>query len=369
MLIYILLPIALAVPGIFLCTERAGKVGKAIYSVYFGVVIFLLAGFRSFVGTDYKSYAQLYQYFNFVEMDEVTKLAHEKGFAVPLKILCDGFESYHAMFMVIAFVIALGTAVFIYRFSSRPWVSAVAFVCYGLLFYSMNFMRQFIAGVIIMFAMEFIRDKCFFRYLALIMLASCFHWSALVMIPFYFILQIKLEPIVLAEYSVVSVMLLVFSNDIIELGFKTFYTKYLTDYTPDIGSGIPWFYLIGYGLLFAAAFALRKRLYKRDPMNSIYLSALFFVVLFELLGAKQAMLSRFGLLFILPVFLGLAPELADTAIEFAREKFPEKKRIAAVCTAVVMIIYSGGFFARLLSVGSNGSVPYRTVFEYTEDLW
>lgn len=369
MIIYILLPIVLVVPGIFLCREKAGKVGKGIYAAFFGIAVFALMAFRSFVGTDYQSYAQLYDYFNYAEMDEVSKLAHEKGFVVPLKILCDIFEDYHALFAVTAFFIAAATAIYIYKFSSNPCISALAYVCFGMFFYSMNFIRQMIAGVIVMFAVEFIREKSFIRYLAVILFAACFHWSALVMIPFYFILQIKLEPLILGAYAAVSAMLLIFAEDIIDFGLKTLYTKYLTDYTPDLGGGVSAAYLLCYGVLFAAAFLLRKRLYAKNEMNGVYLSCLFFVVMFELLGARYAMLSRFGLLFIMPAFPGLAPDLVSSASEMAKERFAAKPKLASALTYTVFALIAAGFYIWLVSSGSNGAVPYRTVFEYSREIW
>ncbi len=369
MIIYILLPIVLLIPGIFLCREKTGKAGKAVYSAFFGIVIFLLMAFRSFVGTDYLSYAQLYNYFNFSEMTDVAGLAHEKGFVVPLKILCDIFDNYHALFAVTAFIIAAACAVYIYKFSSNPCISALAFVCFGMLFYSMNFIRQVMAGIIVMYALEFIREKSFLRYLVAVLLASCFHWSALVMIPFYFILQIKLEPLILAAYAAVAAMLVVFAPDIIDFGLKTFYTKYLTDYTPDLGSGISPAYLLCYGAVFAVAFAFRKRLYEKNTMNSVYLSCFFFIVMFELLGAGYAMLSRFGLLFVMPAFMGLAPDLISSAEEACAEKLAGKPRLAKVCVYGAFALIAIGFYLWLILTNSNGAVPYRTVFEYTQELW
>ena len=55
--------------------------------LFFSIAVFALTALRSFVDTDYQSYVQLYDYFNYAEMDEVSKLAHKKGFVVPLKII------------------------------------------------------------------------------------------------------------------------------------------------------------------------------------------------------------------------------------------------------------------------------------------
>ena len=72
--------------------------GKGVYAAFFSIAVFALTALRSFVNTDYQSYPQLYDYFSYAETDEVSKLAHEKGLVVSLKILCNIFEDYHALF-------------------------------------------------------------------------------------------------------------------------------------------------------------------------------------------------------------------------------------------------------------------------------
>lgn len=364
--IYILFPVLLIIPGLFLCRYDSPKWTKIIYTVLFGLSVFILSAIRYMVGTDYSSYASLYRYFDFAEAEEVSGLAHEKGFAVTLDIINEFADSYVAMFAFAAFVIAVGVAVYIYRYSDNICISAISFLLFGLFFYSMNFVRQFIAAVILLYAIRYIHSGSFLRYLLVVLFASAFHWSALLMIPFYFILKIRLEPLVLAAYGVFSVMLFIFSDDIVNFGISIFYTKYQGDYTPDINSGVSFYYAVGYGILFIAAFLFRERLYKRDPANSIYINCLFFAVLFELLGFRHAMLSRFALLFIIPGCLILVPEMVRVITEKFTEKItvPLKKTFVAMTVMSGFIVFGVLFYGCLLADNSNGVVPYHTIYEY-----
>lgn len=365
MLVYIIFPCLIAVIGTFMCRENSGKVSKAIFCSLFGLSVFLLQSLRSYVGTDYWSYTQLYEYFSYND-DSARTLTHEKGFSIPLEIINEVFPERYIMFALIAAVVAAGSAYYIYKYSSNPCVSAVSFICFGLFFYSMNFMRQFIAGIIIMYAITNIHNKSFFRYLTLILFASCFHWSALVMIPFYFILNIKMESITLTAYIICAVMLAIFAKDIIQFGIDTLYLKYQNDYEIDTGS-ISYAYIICYGIVFCVAYIFRAELEKRNTMSNIYLSCLFFACMFEMLGTVSAILSRFTLLFIIPPFLGLIPDLLDVVYEkvreFAGEKYKKTTVRLFVCFAAFAFVSC--FYGWLLSTNSNGVIPYRTVFEYS----
>ena len=89
--------------------------------------------------------------------------------------------------------------------------------------------------------------------------------------------------------------------------------------------------------------------------------------MFELLGAVSAILSRFTLLFIIPPFLGLFPDLLDAIYEkireFAGKKYKKSTVRLLVCFSA--LAFAACFYGWLLSTNSNGVVPYRTVFEYS----
>lgn len=72
---------------------------------------------------------------------------------------------------------------------------------------TMNFIRQSIAGIIALFALEFLKKKKFLPYLMIILVASTFHKSALILIPFFFINLIPLNKWVLAVYSAVTALI------------------------------------------------------------------------------------------------------------------------------------------------------------------
>ena len=364
-MVYILLPPILLISGLFLCREKFGKAGRAIYCALFGILMFVVEGFRYNVGTDYKAYRKIFEGLILKELGEFGTDRHEKGYTVTLKILSDGYDDFRIMFAIIALIYAVAISIWIYRNSSRPEISGTAFVMYGMMFYSMNFLRQYTAAVIVLYSLEYVKKKDLLRFIAMTLFAACFHWSALIMIPMYFILQIRLQPIVLAVYFMISGLVMVYSWNLIRFCIDLFEKTGVMFGTlkgeltgKEINYGIFVFYFVGYALIFALMFIFRKRIYEMKPENVIFMACMFFLVSLEFIGIKHAIVSRFGLFFVMPGVLGMLPEAVKAAEGYVDEHFKQKKIMKAV-VCLVFLGLASVFYAQMIQVGSNGCFPYQ----------
>ena len=151
-------------------------------AVFFVFVMIVLAGGRSAIGNDYYSYQEL-----FVEIHNGAILlmndTYEVGYCLLNKIL----PSYRTLLFVVAFL-----AVFLkYRAFLKQHIG---YVCVMLLFYYMSFFLYYDMGIIrqgISLAICFLsldsiikRRKRFFGY---IIVACCFHLTAMFFIPLWFV--------------------------------------------------------------------------------------------------------------------------------------------------------------------------------------
>jgi len=369
MLIYILFPFAVLIPGLLLCSKKAGNTGRAVYCAYFGALVCALETLRFDVGTDYLSYKRIYEDMLWnPEWVHTSRL--EKGYYVLQNILANRFYDYRIMFGVVAFIFAFAVAFWMYRYSSYPPLSGVGFVMYGIMFYSCNFLRQFFAAVIMLYAFEALKKKDLLRWVALVLFAACFHWSALIMIPFFFIMHIRLQPVLLAVYGIAATFILVYSWNILGL-IRDFYERfdmhssYLYEQDMNVTKGISLFYFFGYALLFIIAFMFRNKLYEKNKDNIIYMNCLLFVVLFDLWGCKHSIISRFDLFFVMPAILGLCPDIAECASEFASEHIKQKyvaKGIA--CTA--LLCAATYFYGSMIAKNGNGCTPYFSWLQFAK---
>jgi len=355
MTIYYILLFGTVAFGIPLCKS---KILTKVYLALVFTAFFVIAAVRKTSGYDYNLYAGWYNGLVFWNYEQITLWSREKGFTVPLKVLTVISSHYQMMFVVIAFIIALGVTLYIYRYSSRAYISAAAFISLGLYYNSLNFMRQFIAAIIVSFAFSCIDKKQPARFLTLVLFASCFHYSALLIIPFYVILMIKLNWVTLSVYCVIAAGTFIFSAPILEFVTEYFYKGYDPVTSKHMLMGLPVSYTVIFGVLFIAFFIFRKDLIKRRSLNSVLLNAYFFAVYFEFMGIKHSVVSRFALLFLIAPVIALTPDLVLVITE---KKGRLLRRGAAACFCLYALTVNTLFLVN----NYNGVVPYQTVFDET----
>ena len=358
---YLLLLFAIAL-GFFLSKKEKGKI---IYVVIMGLALFKVSAFRRATGYDYNLYGGWYYDYFFKSIDALTTEKVEKGFSIPFKIMSRVFYDYQAMFIVIALVITLLVMVYIYKKSSNVFISVSAFLCFGLFFNSMNFMRQIIASAIVMYALRYIESKQFLRFLAIVLFASTIHFSALLMIPFFFILQIRMNYIVLGIYSAFGIAAYMNSNAIMDFVTKYVYKSYDPTNNIEVTKGLTPVYLIAFAIFFILAFLLRKDLIKKRAFNSILINCAFFTMFFEFFGTKHTIISRFAILFYIAPILLLSADIIPLLIQKAK-KLVKTEKLAVICVYSVVLISRFSLYQYFLSHNYNGVVPYKTIFSSEE---
>jgi hypothetical protein len=374
LLIYIILPAAAIVFGVFLCREKLGDAGKVIYCILAGAGLFAIAAMRFEVGYDYILYANLFNDVRLMSESELMTWFIEKGFALPIKIMADVSSGFQIMFVLIAFVIILGVMLLIYRRCAVPWVGVTAFLVFGLFFNSLNFMRQFIAAVFIAFALFYVAKNRFFRFAGLVFLASAFHFSALLLLPFYFVMKIKLNYVSLAVMLAGSAVVYIFVTPLMNIVTNYHYTGYDPAVNVEAASGLTPAYTVSFAVLFILAFLLRKMISRRNPHTNTLLMAMYFTFFFSLLGTAHGILSRLALLFIVAPVLVLSAEVYEVLRELIRLTFKDAKKKMLICASVVSLFFlslGGLYYGFLLTDGEegyNGVVPYRSIHEREREV-
>ena len=387
MAVYYVLLIGLTALGIPLCkkwnlsggfSERriansTEKQSKTLVKIYIFIVfsaLFLVAALRETSGYDYNLYANWYVQIYYRDYDYLMGWSREKGFLIPVKILTLLTTHWHPMFVVIALIIAAGIAVYIYKFSSCAYISVAAFICIGLYYNSLNFMRQFIAAIIISFALNYIDTKQPMRFLVLVLFASCFHFSALIMIPFYFLLRIRPNWIVFGVFAAASAVSYIYSIPIL-----LFFTKYIYSAYDPLNNyhrinGLSARYAIIFGTLFILIFLFRKALMRKRSLNKILINMYFYAIYFSVIGIKHSVVSRFALLFIIAPVIVLTPDLIQVIIEKIKKKCGKETlgdesrgRIFSALVITAFCIYGLTVNTILLINNYNGVVPYQLILK------
>ena len=104
--------------------------------------------------------------------------------------ICTDFHVY--MFVISCFVLG-SFAIFTYRHSEKPVFTYILY--YSLGYYAVGFqmLRHVMAVAVLLFAYDYILERKLIRFVIIVLLASCFHSSALIFLIAYPIARVKID--------------------------------------------------------------------------------------------------------------------------------------------------------------------------------
>ncbi len=176
------------------------------------IVLVLVSGLRANIGDTYV-YRETFEE-NIFSLDYVLE-QKDIGFGF-LQMLLKNFVSQDPQVMI--FATALITNVLIlfvfYNYSRMIEISLYVYVTGGLFLVSMNGIRQVLAAAIAFIAIKYLLEGNLMKYALIILFASLFHQSALVLLPIYFLVRSK-------AWSKATIALIILSV-VIVAGFEQF---------------------------------------------------------------------------------------------------------------------------------------------------
>lgn len=184
--------------------------------------MFFLLGFRDAytVGNDSaSSYLHTFQAMGDETWSDIwNKNEYHKFFFVMMKLVFELTDGNYQIFIIIvsAFIMyAFGKL--ITEYSVSP-VQSIVYYC-GLLYYSFDFdgLKQVMAMGFLMFAFDAMIKNKLIKYLILVALASQFHFTAIVFLPAYFIIKMKLGRSYLFVLAGMLVLTYFFRDNLLEI--------------------------------------------------------------------------------------------------------------------------------------------------------
>lgn len=216
MLPYCLLLLLIVVLGLFLCERKPSRHSDTIFLGIVSLALILFAALRAdTVGIDYPMYQTYFERMHregwqFLIGSE-NEYRIEFGFSLLNYIVSLFSGDVRVLMAVMAVLIVVMATAVLYRDGSLPWVGMFVFVSFNFFGNSMSFIRQSLAIGIFLFAIRYLKEKRFVPYLLILLLAASFHKSMLLLLPFYFLAQLRVTwKSVLAYVSAAAVLLLLF---------------------------------------------------------------------------------------------------------------------------------------------------------------
>ena len=258
------------------------------------LILFLVAGLRWRVGTDYWQYASLYPYYAKTPVQDFFKLNISqlnlmgiRGLSILSRYLHD---DYATMFFL-ASLVTIGLSVWRIAKSSRMFLfSIMLFIFAGSWHGSFNSVRQSLAIAVIFAGSGFVVRREFWKYLLVVLGASLFHSSALVMLPIYFIAGRKIDYKQWLMLTAITVFM-ISSYDVL---FKI--SEIILD--KEISTAIPYMTRKVNFLRVAASWApillyfLARKAYGKDAESNFYMNMLIINAMLKIGTMNSAYLMR-----------------------------------------------------------------------------
>ncbi|MDK2839884.1 MAG: hypothetical protein PWQ83_1450, partial [Thermosipho sp. (in: thermotogales)] len=272
--------------------QYSNKINNLVFIFMSFVLLFFISGFRGDFTTDYKNYMMLFHYYNRFDFIDVFhyKFGQEIGYVLLNKVV-GVFTNKFLYLMVITTVIIL----YLYfkelkRSSSNIWLSVFMFVTVGDFYPSFNITRQIMAGAIIFSASKFLYERKMFKYFIFVFFAALFHKTALIMMLFYFLLNLKINKMNLSFIFVILGILYININDFLSFILKFFYSHYSNSIYALKGYSYK-NVILNLGILLFV-FSYLSKLDLKDNSIRIWINSVIYYAFFAVLGLKVQVFGR-----------------------------------------------------------------------------
>jgi transmembrane protein EpsG len=261
-----------------------------------GVMLSLVvvSGLRSNIGdTFFYKHIYLTQEFTW----EYINSQKDIGFGILQMILKRFSSDPQILIFTTAFVTNILIILVLYKYSRLFELSIYVYITGGLFLVSMNGMRQCLAAAIVFTATKYIINGNAFKYILVILFASTFHESTLVLIPIYFLIRNK-------AWSKATLVLL-FASVLIVIGFDKFSgilfsaikdTQYGV-YQDSTEGGANVIRVAVYGAPLVIAYFGRERLREIFPQSDYFVNMTIIGLVFMVISTQNWIFARFSIYF------------------------------------------------------------------------
>lgn len=340
MIIYLSVALLLVIFGLYYETTSTIAESKSLkklpiffFTIPSFVILFILSAFRGDFTTDYKNYTDLfylYNKFSFIELYKAN-FQNEIGFIYLNKIIGLFTNDAIYFFIITTLVILFGFFHHLKKYSVNVWLSILMFVTAGSYYASFNITRHIFAVAIIFAGSKFLYERRFIKWVLVVLIATLFHKTAIIMIPFYFILnfRINIKNWLLIITGSVAVFLL-FDN-IVDIAQQYFYEQYTDNSYGMWGQAIT-------NIVLPVAFLMFnllniKKLNPENITHRIWFNAGIFYAFFNILALQIEMVERLGRFFA-PYSLLLIP------LMFSKMQNKNLRVIYMMVLIIMLVLYN-----------------------------
>ena len=251
------------------------------------------------------------------------------------KLLSMVVPDYRIATVLWSFAVSVGIVLLINKNSSHPALSAVTAVISGMWFISFKDPCLFMAILITAFSFRYAGEKRFVRFLAHILLASCFKLEFLLFIPLYLIFITKPTLIHIPVLAVMAGLLIFFD---ISPAFA-FIGSPSTERT-----GAELFYPVTIAATAIITAAAAKITLRRNPHNAVMLTVMGVSAALAMGSVADARLLSLAVACFFPAAVTLVPETILAAKSILALTFKERKKPFIIAGAALLSVLGLAYY-------------------------
>lgn len=269
---------------IYFEAEYLGR--KAI--IFPSMLLILFSSIRNYtVGTDSVIYTEAYR-FGYDPYYYGFNSKVEYGYQFIDSFILNIFSNYFWLFLFFSIIVISLYMITIKRLSINYLMSVFIFITFGFYTFFFNGLRQGVAMAICFFGLPYLIEKRIIPYFLVVLTASMFHVSALVMLPVYFLVLTKIK----IEYKILACFIVSILASQILIGYLAQGNSRYEHYTQEAEKAggyitLLFYSLIGFFIYFSGK-KIRLEDVRFDKFQQIFLCGLALVLPISLLGTDPS---------------------------------------------------------------------------------
>lgn len=324
--------------GYILCEKFTSKKTKLLYLGLIFISFTLISSARFGIGFDYFNYQTVFdqvpQLTTFSEM--LAYPSSEIGFTLLMKLVSFFSTDVAVLYVVVNIIMYGAFVIFVYYYVSdaSAWIAVSGYLCLAFFYMTMNLVRQGFVLIIVLYAIEYIKKRNLWAFAIAMLFAVSIHKSVLILVPFYFLANVKFNWKIISFYLAGGLTFFAFSVPIILFIQKFIYSA--PDYHPVTG-----YYMKPLAVVFSiypimlliVVMAFSGILIKKDERNRVVVNlCCMALIAYLFLSSKHFIMQRISDYFFIAIILAL-PLIADALRVTHQEKqrLEEQKLRVAEC--------------------------------------
>lgn len=281
-------------------------------------VFFVFFAFRGYIFHDWRNYYIEFEKLNFnniVNYEFGDIKSHEPGWII-LNLICKSIiDDYHFLIFIITSIETILLYIFLRKYSNNILLSLMIMLVFEGFAIVCNLIRNFPAILIFLNSIKYIEQKKALKYFAMCLVAISLHFSAIIYIPLYFILNKKLNKYIYLLLIIICnivfikhipltlglIKILHIGGDFLENKIEVY-----SDLAEARGIGLGFIERLFTSIL---VFCYYDKLQNQNKSNKIFINSfILYIVTFSILNEFDEIAKRFSTLFIYSYWL-IWPEL------------------------------------------------------------